>query len=258
MPTSETGRDAGQGAWRERFRVRSYDLDARGAFAPSALCRALQEAAGRHAAALGVAVERLAPLGLAWVLSRLRAHFSGTLAWQDTYVVETWPVAIEGLRALRDFVIEDGSGATIGAATSAWLIVDGARRRPVRLPEFVREIPCPTRERALVDALGTIPDPGPEAVRLRLTARRSDCDLNGHVNNTRYAEWLVEGWPENLWHEGALREVELAFLAECREGEAVLLESASTGDALVQRLLRERDGRELLRARSVFEATYAR
>lgn len=244
------GRSAG--VWRESFRVRSFDLDARGVLAPAALLRALQEAAGRHASALDVAVERLAREGQTWVLARLRIVLERSLAWQEDFVVETWPVTLAGLKALRDFELKDGQGRRFGGATSTWLVVDVARRRPVRIPAFVSEIVAPERPRALEDSAEKIPAPGGAVEVARVVARRSDCDLNGHVNNARYAEWLPEGWPEDVWLHRRLAGLDLAFIAECRAHETIRLETAPEGEGLLQRLVREHDDKEIARARVTF------
>ena len=71
--------------------VQSADTDARGRLSLTAACELLQESAARHAVALGVGADVLAPLGLAWVLVERRLELAAVPAWRDPVTVEIWP-----------------------------------------------------------------------------------------------------------------------------------------------------------------------
>ena len=210
----------------ETFRMRSYDLDAAGRVGLGAMCRYLQEAASNHAAALDVALERLEPLGLAWVLGRLHLRLERVPRWGEEIRVETWPSGRDTLRATRDFLLETEAGEVFARATTAWTLVDVARRRPVRLPDFVLEIHPPERARALDDAFEKIPELEAYEISRALPIRRADIDLNGHVNNARYVDLLLEALPESAWPSGVPRSLEIAFRAEIGPDDSVVSESA--------------------------------
>ena len=139
----------------ETFRMRTYDLDAAGRVGLGAMCRYLQEAASNHAAALDVALERLGPLGLAWVLGRLHLRLERVPLWGEEIRVETWPSGRDALRATRDFLLLTESGEVFARATTAWSLVDFSRRRPVRLPDFVLEIVPPDHSRDCCTTTGS-------------------------------------------------------------------------------------------------------
>ena len=62
--------------------------------------------------------------------------------------------------------------------------------------------------------------------------RYSDCDLNGHVNNTRYADFACDAVEmENLAPDRYLAEMQLGYLAECRPGETLTLQTSGLGDS---------------------------
>ncbi|RMF75934.1 MAG: acyl-ACP thioesterase [Acidobacteria bacterium] len=249
---------------REAFTVRSYDLDPRGRVGAGGICRYLQEAAAQHATRLGVATERLGPLGQAWILGRLRWRLDALLGRGDRIVVETWPSGLERLRALRDFVLRRADDdAPIGAGTSAWLIVDLARRRPVRMPAFVAAIRRPERPRAMSDVEAPGFPEGVEPASASITVRRSDLDLNEHVNNARYADWLIESVPDRIWRERRIASLDIVFCAEARAGERLAvdcLEVDTAGDdggkcVTAHRIRRPDDGRVLVRARASWTAS---
>ena len=61
--------------------------------------------------------------------------------------------------------------------------------------------------------------------------RYSDTDLNGHVNNTRYADFACDAVEEECMAEGTfLSEMQIGYLAECRPGEELRLLTGREGD----------------------------
>jgi medium-chain acyl-[acyl-carrier-protein] hydrolase len=64
-----------------------------------------------------------------------------------------------------------------------------------------------------------------ERYRKDIPVRLADVDLNGHVNNTHYVEWLAEGMPEEIWGEREIREVHVEFKKAARYGDTVRMET---------------------------------
>lgn len=235
--------------WNEAFRVRAYEVDPTGFASIQTLCNFLQEAAGNHARALGVSVEQLSGENLTWVLSRLHVEISAYPRWRDTVQVETWPSGIDGLYGTREFRVLSGGDQPIALGTSAWLVFDMARRRPVRMPEFVNEIIAPDRPRAIDDPFPRLHPPERVDHRRRFTVRYSDLDVNQHVNNVRYIEWAVETLPLDIIESHRLTSIQVAFRAETSYGDTVVGEAdqADTGGGLTfsHRVLREGEDREV-------------
>ncbi len=255
-------RDAG--VWTETFHVRTYESDPQGRASIQTLCNYFQEAAGLHARSYGVAIDDLLELGLTWVLARLRMQVDAFPVWGDTVEVETWPAGVQGLFATRDvlFFQAGGSGRRLLAqGTSAWLVIDAARKRPVRVPPIISEIRLPERPRALDASFGklTVPDADGHARRFRV--RYSDLDVNQHVNNVRYAEWAVESVPDGVLTGCLLREIEMHFLAETTLGDAVLAhaypDDGAAAPTFTHRLVREADERDVALARTWWTAEEA-
>jgi acyl-ACP thioesterase len=233
---------------RETFEVHTYEVDAFGTLAVAALSGFLQEAAGHHAAALGVGIDTLLARGLTWVLVRQRIESPVAIVLGDRVEVETWPAGIDRHVALREFVVRRADGAEVARATTQWLVLDVATRRPVR-PAEVLDARFP-RERTA--------DLAPLAPRLpallvwerekRFHVRYGDIDLNLHVTNTSYVTWAQEAVPREVWREARLASVEVHYLAEVLYGSAVLSRLARAGDGrFAHAIVREEDGKELAR-----------
>ena len=238
--------------WTESFTVRSYEIGPDGRLRLPTLCDYLQEVAGNHATALGVATDQLD--GLAWLLARLQVEVARFPAWRETITVETWPSAADGLYAQRDFLVTDDHDAVIARATSQWFVMHVERRRPARLPAAVLAFDLLDRPNALTP--DRAPHPSLEVIDTErlFSVRRGDLDLNDHVNNVRFVEWALEAVPDAVRAEQQLHALDVQFRAESVYGDTVrsACGPAPESDALSHEVTRERDGEVLARARTVW------
>lgn len=246
--------------WTGDYQVHSYEIGPDGHVRIQKVCNYLQDAAGCHARELGVSVDQLLPKGLTWVLSKLRLHMVRLPKWGEVIRIMTWPADVQRLFAIRDFRLFDENERDIGQATTSWLLLDVARKRPVRLPAEILKFHPDMPQRVLT----TIQKPIPAVERIDLEkifqVRYSDLDLNRHVNNVSYLEWALETIPEKLDHDAWIYEFEIEFLAETVLGDEVIAQTQwveqKSGEVL-HRLQRRQDQCELVRARSCWTADVA-
>lgn len=258
----------------EWFTIYTFQEDEGGTATVQALCEYMQETAGNHAAKLGVSMERLHAEGLAWVLARMRVVPAVLPPVHARIQVETWPVCVEGVQFRRDFIVRDEDGTVIARATSHWVVVSLAARKVVRIPAFIAAIALDNTATAMDDAKRRLPDVDGEGVTCVFRARLADVDRNHHVNNVRYMEWVLESVPEAVRAGAALAELDMTFRAEsywkdsvsvrtvpCVEAGSSVKENGTEAEKsgghvkiFAHALVREGDGRELVRARSVWRA----
>lgn len=248
----------------EWFTVYTFQEDEGARATVQTLAGYMQEAAGNHAAAMGLSIDRLHGAGVAWVLARMRilpVSFPGV---HERMQVETWPVSVDGLHFRRDFIVRDGKGGVLARAVSHWVVVSLASHRVTRIPEFIAEVALNSAATAMEDTKRRIPEVGEGHEACVFRARLADIDRNRHVNNVRYMEWIVESVPEATRQTGELADLELAFKAESVHNDVVsartlLMPEDDEGlpegvRGFYHSLVRANDGKELVRARSVWRA----
>jgi medium-chain acyl-[acyl-carrier-protein] hydrolase len=245
--------------WTEQFRVRSYEMDSLGVARVSAITNYLQETAANHAEALGWTItSAAAERRRNWVLVRLHVHLEVWPRWREAIEIETWPSGFDGLVAFREFLIKGSDGQVIGSASSAWMMVDLARRRATRLPEELHEFPFLDRPRPIEAPFPKIHFGGAADASRTFAVRRGELDINGHVNQQAYVEWACETMPEDLWRQARPVDLAIAFRSETRLGETVESRRAEQGDGVhVHQLRSLDDGRELATLRSVWRRVTA-
>jgi acyl-ACP thioesterase len=223
---NEIARDA----WKEELRIRSYEIDLSGRVPVPVLLNFIQEAASNHADFLRLGVDDLEPLNRLWVLSRVKIDIATSPGWGDRVVLHTWPAGIDRLFALREVRIVDETERVIVSASSAWLVLDADTRRPVRIGRLVGDRGLslePDPNRATLEKL-----PPPERIdrEHRLSVQLSDLDINDHVNNARYVEWVLNTYPLDFVQAHEVHGCEVNFLSECGYAEAMTIRTLTRLD----------------------------
>ncbi len=237
------------------FTVRASDAGPFGVIRLGSWLDYFQEAAGEHAARLGVSVLDLLKQKLTWVLSRYHLQFDRYPVWGEAVRLKTWPSARHHLFALREFEAVDAAGKTIARATSSWMMIDIATKKPVRLAESLKDFPQDPA-RALADDFRALPALSKADGERTFFVRQGDLDWNRHANHVVYIEWAAEAVPPDVVTSSRPAEIEVDYRGEARYGDVVLsrAEAAPTaaGPAFIHQVVREKDGAELARLRTVW------
>ncbi|MDX1638977.1 MAG: thioesterase [Balneolaceae bacterium] len=212
--------------YEEPFRIRSSEVRPDGSARLQTLCDLLQEVAGNQALELNFDVSQLRKRNLTWVLHRLDLRVEKYPKWRDRVTVRTWPSGGSGIKAYRDFVIQDSSEQTIARALSYWLMIDLTDRRPARIPREVIDLAPPNVDHVVPVAKKRPATPSEPEIQKIFDVRYSDLDVNNHVNNIRYIEWIVETHPNGAH----VTSMDIEFKAECRYGCSIRAVTGRAGN----------------------------
>jgi acyl-ACP thioesterase len=209
--------------WQEEHRVRFGDIDPSDRLTLAAAFNLFQEAAMSHAEDLGVGRESLAQTGELWILSRISVYIARRPRFREDIIVRSWPRGWEKLFAIRDYDILDREGRAVVRGRSGWIILDMAKRRPLRVQQVVE--PLPSNEG--INAFSALSPGLAGRVTLQKRGERiaaySDIDYNGHVNNARYIHWLQDITPLETLEQADQMRLDINYLSEVMPGETVEL-----------------------------------
>jgi medium-chain acyl-[acyl-carrier-protein] hydrolase len=214
--------------WKENYKINSYQVDFQEKIKPTHLMQLFQEAAGNHAQHLGAGYSSLAEEKLFWALSRIRVEIENLPKWGDEIRVETWPNSVVGPFFRRDFIFYDKQDVVICRGVSGWLLLSSETMRPQRADRLSFDLPFNEGK----SALETFPE------RLNGTAEKAvfskkilynEIDVNNHVNNTRYLDWVMDCFDSVHFQTHDLKSFSLEFLGEMRWGDEVELMSGEEG-----------------------------
>ena len=236
----------------QTFTVRMGELNREGVVAMPTLCGYLQDAASAHANTLGFGLGDLAAMNRTWMLSRMTVESTARLQRGDTLTLETWPQGVRrNLIAVRDFIGRDKDGNVLLVATSEWLFVDTQTKRIVRVPDYFSALTPPgTPHVPIAETPPPALDAWQEVATETITVRHSDIDLNRHVNNTRYADWLLEPIIDTKGCAQPKR-LDILYKAAATDADTIRSSASAETDGIIRhRLTRASDNATLVIALS--------
>ncbi len=222
--------------------VRPDEVDRNGLCTVRSLCNYFQYAAFLHADSLDFGVDSLGRTGRTWVLTRLFVETRRPPRYGEKVRIETWPTGVDKLFALRDFRLSDAAGETLAVSVSSWCVISLEARRIIRPPEELERFASNPRSvghaLAKIEPLRTV-----SPVIKNLDVRFRDIDVNRHVNNVSFIEWMCEALPYDLQAGSFCRELEINFLKEAFYGDTILSFAAPsrTEEQTFHHALRRRD-----------------
>jgi len=156
-----------------------------------------------------------------WMLARIWYRLDRPLFWGDRIAVQTWHRPARGVSMYRDFdLFVDGQKA--GEAISVWVLADVESRKLVRLSRLTETVQTDGGELCKQKTLNRICLPEGDTQIWPRPLYDSDTDINGHVNNTRYADFVCDALHWETRGEGCfVSEMQVGFLKECQAGETL-------------------------------------
>lgn len=209
--------------WYEyKTKVDTRDVDGRGCCRPSALLGYLQEAATLAAETRGFGREVLMRNHDAfWMLARMWFRLDRPLRWGEELTIHTWHRGGKSASMYRDFDLYVDA-TPVGEAVSVWVLVQLEDRKMLRLSQIPELEGTGGGDRNKDRQLLKLRMPEHMELAERRLMHYSDTDINGHVNNTRYADFACDAVRADLLPEGTfVSSMQLGYTAECRPGEVI-------------------------------------
>jgi len=233
--------------WKESFKITSYQVDFQEQIKPTNLMQLFQEAAGNHAQHLGAGYGTLLEEKLFWALSRIRVEILQMPKWGDEIHIETWPCSLVGPFFRRDFIFFNQQNEPICKGVSGWLLLNSASMRPQRADRLGIELPFNEGK----FALDTFPERLNGHADIAVFSKKilyNEIDVNNHVNNTRYLDWVMDCFDGNFHREHLLKSFTLEFLGEMHWGDEVELLSGKEGSSFHIQAVNSQTGKVAFKA----------
>lgn len=213
--------------------VDSRDVDLFGQCRPSAMMGILQEAATQAAMALELSgPEALDKYNALWMINRIWVRLDVPIRWNDKLHIKTWHRGGSGASNYRDFDIYR-DGIRVGEGVTGWVLVYADTHRLVRLKD-VKELQSTDGGELMKGIkLHRADQPDGWDERTPRPMRYSDTDINGHINNTHYADFACDALHMEEHCKGKfVRELQFDYTGECMAGETIFVDTAVRGNTL--------------------------
>ena len=186
----------------------------------SSILNYMQDIAAEHTVELNITIPELFKKGLTWMLSRYHINIIRYPFYKEKVIVKSWVAEHKGMFSIRDYSMETEKGEILALMTSSWVLYDIGLKKPVpvetlQLAAFVHP------ERAIDDSFSRLALPGSPEHSCDLQIRKTDIDINRHVNNRITIEWALEPVPDEIVRQYELTDIQITFKGQAFFGDPI-------------------------------------
>ena len=216
----------------QKFTLTDMEVDCFGKLKLSTLLYYAQEVAGQHCIRLGADYDTLAAKRLFWAVIRHRVQITRLPLRGETITVETWPMPTTRVAYPRSMVAYDADGNELFRLISLWVLMDTESRAMVLPGKSGVAVEGTLRGNELASPASLLP--GKSGRSQDRTVTYSCLDRNGHMNNTRYLDWVDDLLSSDFHKVHNAREFVICYLNEAREGQTLHLGWELSPDGTLQ------------------------
>lgn len=203
------------------LKIHASDVDRFQHLRMSRLFQLMQEISIAHTENLGYPKETTLDKGMLWVISRMHVRLKRPISYDEKITLESWPEHMIHMVYPRRYRLIDEEGDRIGDGAALWMLIDSQNRR-FKMPKDSGVIIDGPEKPADEEYPEGLPKFVPLHERLHHVTY-SELDLNGHVNNTQYLNWIDDLFGLEDHKKGLLKEIQMNFQKEITDDVDVKL-----------------------------------
>ena len=203
--------------YQEKIFINSNDVDDHYDLKISTIFKYLQQAATNHAELIGLGMKDTVDKGMFWVITRMHEQILKMPKMLETLTVTTHLSDLMMFIFPRNYQVYNEAGELCIVASAAWVLLDVNTHKVISKPNFTYEgasypedIGLPGK--VIYDDLTKV-----ETRRVRY----GDIDLNGHLNNTKYIDYIIDTHDINFYKKYRVKEILINYEKEIRNGDNV-------------------------------------
>jgi acyl-ACP thioesterase len=184
----------------------------------------MQEIAEDHVTAMGFGYDKMvSQSGLIWMPVRLHIEMKNYPKIKDEIKVSTWIGPVERLVFPRYFSFEYPNGEQLGCASSDWVLFHIGKRKLMRPSALTIPYQADLSLQPPARPPLRIRQPGGMRTAEIRRVRYSDTDMNIHMNNARYADWICDLFATEWLSSHMLCELDVNYSAEASMDQEIEL-----------------------------------
>ncbi len=207
----------------KEFELRYFDMNNFGQATPTTMLTLLEETAAEHCYSIDYSLYDLVEQNVGWVLLSGKMQMDRYPNYKEKIVIRTWLSEYSAIKGLRENLIYDEQKNIIGRAKGLWVFFDIERRRPIRIFDDIIERWSSYSEECLTQNLSEKIETIDSAdYTKKFKVNRYDTDMNKHVNNIRYLQWVMESIPEEIIDNYYLDSIDGRFVSEAQYNDVIV------------------------------------
>ena len=207
----------------KQFELRYFEMNKSGVATPAIMLGLLEETAADHCYSIDHSLFDLVKKNVGWVLVSGVLQIDRYPNYKEKITIRTWLSSYSSIKGYRENIIFDENQNIIGRAKGLWVFFDIEKRRPTPIFNDIKEKWSFFNEDSInINIKKKIIPVDNADYTNQFRVNRFDTDMNKHVNNIRYLQWVIESIPEDIADNYFLHKIDGRFIAEAQFGDTVL------------------------------------
>ncbi|MBQ2933590.1 MAG: hypothetical protein IJE02_03130 [Clostridia bacterium] len=202
--------------WQKEYSLRAGDFDKFDRIKPSSILDLFQDAAGQHAEEIGVGFADMMAKNYLWVMTRVKFQIISAPKRYQNVIVKTWPLEPNRLNYRREYCIEDINGNKLVIGSSEWVVLHANERRLLSVPNLYPFTDGFHNEITFIEKAKKVRDFEACNAPYIVNAGFSELDVNDHVNNTKYANYVMDAI--NPYNDDIIESFQIDYRKEVMQG----------------------------------------
>jgi len=243
------------GIWEEEYKIKTFNVDLNNKLTIWSLCGFFQQSATSHAAFFKAGYSNLIKENKVWMLSRLKLKIFKQPELDETIKINTWVNSFDRLFSYRDFHILDKNNEIISAARTAWIVYDINTKTVSNVEPFVNDYIKFIDKCIINDKTEKLKFKELKNENKSFPVRFSDIDINKHVNNIKYIQWIADSLSSEMMLGKNIGLFEMNYISQAHFGDEIIIsyEKISEKPLIYYQIIKRKfDNKELCKAKIVF------
>lgn len=214
----------------QHYKVGNRDIGNNNKATNKAMLKYLENIACMHSDEVGYGINTIAETKVVWILLDWKYKVIERPKYGQNIKVRTWSRKMEKYYAYRDFEICDEKENVIAIATTKWVLLGVDTRKLQRIPEeLVSKYEQETQRHVFENEIEKLHEIENYQYSIELKTRRTDLDINNHVNNLNYLDLAYEILPDEIYNK-ELNNVRITYKHQTEPKETVNIAYARQKD----------------------------
>ncbi len=189
-----------------------------------------QNIAGIHSESTNLGIGKLQnEYGAAWVMIRMMLDINRMPGCNEDISIETWPVEPKKMMIDRNFIVRDMDGNILVSAISTWVIIDMETRQMVKIDSIIpSQHPEFLESKAIDRKFEKLKPTGELQLVYKKHVGFSDLDINGHVNNVKYINYILDCFSVEKHGKYQVKSAQINYVSEAVAGDTISLYKNTT------------------------------
>lgn len=217
----------------QTYQLRTGDFDRYTHLQPASILDIFQDVAGVNAENIpGMTWNDLTSAGVFWVVTRIKYEIIETPQIHEQVIARTWALAPTRLGFQREYTMRGLDGRMLVKCSSEWVLMDYKTRSFVSAKQFFDDYSYEyLEEKAFDQKLRKIKVFEPQDSGVPFSVAYTDIDLNGHVNNSKYANFAMNAL--NLSQDDVIKTFQIDYRHELKVDDVISMHTQRSDRNLV-------------------------